>query len=334
MTTAPHVWDAGDPPPAWIEVGGVLVPRRGVEERIVGLDLFSGCGGFSLGMQDGGIDVVGAVESWPIAAMTYLLNLGRPDCRIAFDSPETEAEWHRQVRKGKLRRARERKKSGGSPILSPGEAMLDVGEPGWIGAARTRWCADADVVNEGCRGFFLGDAANVSGQQLLELCGVDHFHVVFGGPPCQGLSVANSRKRGVDNPLNGCIYEFMRLVDELRPDMFIMENVPQILTIGNGVIFRRICEAAPDYHIAANILDCANYGIPQRRRRALIFGDLTTSTRPPFRIPMPSTWALGRRADGTAWNMLEKEFDEDVAADDEPDLPAMETLPLFAEVEP
>lgn len=275
---------------------GLLVPEEAAP-RLVGLDLFAGAGGFSLGMEYGGIDVVCAVERWFPAMETYLTNLGAPDCRLAFDSPATEADWRTTLE-------RRRKKPG--RILEHPEPP----EPGWIGWNRPRLAAgDSDdefggrLVGLGCRSFYCGDVAKVSGAELLELARVDHFDVVFGGPPCQGLSTANP-KACIEDPRNAMLWEFLRFVEELRPKAFIIENVPPLLTVANGGLFKALCKRAnaAGYDVVANIVDAANYGVPQRRRRAIIVGTVAGSRI--FQFPMPNHWARGQRADGESWDML------------------------------
>ena len=80
----------------------------------------------------------------------------------------------------------------------------------------------------GCEHFFLWDMRNLSGARILGAPGLEpgEVDIVAGGPPCQGFSVAG--KRDVMDPRNRLVFEFARLVVEIAPKTFVMENVPGI----------------------------------------------------------------------------------------------------------
>lgn len=280
--------------------------RRPKREAPTGLDLFCGAGGFSLGLHQAGFDVRGAAEWDACAAMTYLTNLGHPDCRIQFDSPESEATWNKRLKKDKI----------GTNWIGSGyrETVLREGRAGMTEGAANDYVREINDPGEfdphaGCRGFYFGDIKKTTGDQLKELSQTDHFNVVFGGPPCQGLSTANSRAC-LEDPRNGLLWEFMRIVTEVKPDNFIIENVPQILTVGKGALFNALCSLAnhAGYDVVANKLNAADYGVPQYRKRALIVGTLAASGKT-FQFPMPTTWALGRQANGKGWS-IGSDFEE------------------------
>ena len=80
-----------------------------------------------------------------------------------------------------------------------------------------------------CEVFFFGDVRALTGQRFideLDLIG-DEVGCVFGGPPCQGFSRAG--RRHADDPRNELVFEFMRIVCEIHPRSFCMENVPGML---------------------------------------------------------------------------------------------------------
>lgn len=119
------------------------------------------------------------------------------------------------------------------------------------------------------------DLSTSSADELGHLMGLPgNVDVVFGGPPCQGFSLIG--KREVDDPRNHLIYHFGRLVVQLRPRYFVLENVPGLLsTTARGVLARFIqLMRKSDYRIVApvQVLDAADYLVPQRRRRAFILG--------------------------------------------------------------
>lgn len=272
------------------------MPRQ--ELRLVGCDLFCGAGGFSCGMHEGGVDVVAAVEFDEWAAITYLTNLGRPDCRVAFDGPESEARWNKAHRKKTI--TRKGKKVG----ITPADMEEFTGGP-WIGSAYRK----SSNMPGGCRGFFVGDAKKVTGKQLLELAGVDHFDIVFGGPPCQGLSKSNS-KACIEDPRNGLLWEFLRIVEELKPRCFLIENVPQLLSAGNGGLFRALEKRAlaAGYDVCANVLDAVNYGVPQYRRRAFVQGLLAEENQGrAIQFPVPTHWPWGATVEGKSWRQQDRD---------------------------
>lgn len=124
-----------------------------------------------------------------------------------------------------------------------------------------------------CR-HFCGDIANFSAKKLVQQIDVPEIHLVVGGPPCQGFSVAG--KRNPEDPRNRLFYEFVRVVSEIRPWYVVMENVPGILTIGNGEVRKAIVEAfkAIGYsHVSIAILESAAYGVPQIRPRAIFIAN-------------------------------------------------------------
>ncbi|MER8605864.1 DNA cytosine methyltransferase [Mesorhizobium sp. M1233] len=117
-----------------------------------------------------------------------------------------------------------------------------------------------------------GDVANVTGEDLFRLAGTRHVDLIVGGPSCQGFSTHG--KRIQDDPRNFLFKHFVRLVDEVRPRMFLMENVKGMLTYAKGE-FRRQIEAAfheIGYRTNFTHVLAADYGVPQRRHRIFFIG--------------------------------------------------------------
>lgn len=110
--------------------------------------------------------------------------------------------------------------------------------------------------------------------ELAGLAPPGRLDVICGGPPCQGFSVAGFRR--IDDPRNRMFTEFVRIIDHCRPDFFVMENVPGILTLQKGEVYRAILDqfAAIGYPGASvRILEAADYGVPQLRARAIFIGN-------------------------------------------------------------
>ncbi len=117
------------------------------------------------------------------------------------------------------------------------------------------------------------DVGTLSGGDLLDAAGLDSCTVVVGGPPCAAFSVGGVRR--TDDDRRGLVSEFARIVREVQPRYFVMENVPGILLPGARAVveeFRQEMESN-DYELAKPwILDAADFGVPQRRRRVFIAG--------------------------------------------------------------
>lgn len=96
--------------------------------------------------------------------------------------------------------------------------------------------------------------------------------VIIGGPPCQGFSVAG--KRIVDDERNKLYKNFVRFVEFFKPKAFMMENVPNILSIGGGIVRDSIVKDFSDlgYKVVYQVLTASNYGTPQNRKRAVFVG--------------------------------------------------------------
>lgn len=96
--------------------------------------------------------------------------------------------------------------------------------------------------------------------------------LIIGGPPCQGFSVAG--KRIIDDERNKLYKNFVRFVDYFKPKAFVMENVPNILSIGGGIVRDSIVKDFSDlgYKVVYQVLTASNYGTPQNRRRAVFVG--------------------------------------------------------------
>lgn len=163
------------------------------------IDLFSGCGGMSLGFEMAGFTCKLAIDNWKDALTTYAYN--RTDAKVLCD-----------------------------------------------------------------------DLAALDPNKVKEEYNISNVDVIIGGPPCQGFSVAG--KRIVDDERNRLYKSFVNFVDCFRPKAFVMENVPNILSIGNGAVrdaiindFERI-----GYKVCVRVLTASDYGVPQNRRRAVFVG--------------------------------------------------------------
>jgi len=117
------------------------------------------------------------------------------------------------------------------------------------------------------------DLSVISPSYLKNIMGGKSPFVIIGGPPCQGFSTAGMRNH--EDPRNKLIFNYLSIIDELRPRWFIFENVEGLLTSGNGQpIFHLVKEFLKiGYSIRLEKINFASYGIPQTRKRVLIVGN-------------------------------------------------------------
>lgn len=173
------------------------------KQRPIGIDLFAGAGGLSLGFEQAGFDIAAAVEIDPIHCATHEYNF-----------PQTKT------------------------ICA---SVTDIG--------------GADI------------------RRLAKL-GEREIDVVFGGAPCQGFSLIG--KRALDDPRNQLVFHYVRIVRELQPKYFVFENVKG-LTLGQHAEFlKELVSALRDagYQVVLpyRVLNAADYGVPQDRKRLFLIG--------------------------------------------------------------
>lgn len=97
--------------------------------------------------------------------------------------------------------------------------------------------------------------------------------VIAGGPPCQGFSTANLQ-RDEDDPRNNLVFRFAQYVDYYQPESFVMENVTGIESIDGGETVELLYEDFEDagYDVKHTVLNAADYGVPQKRKRVFFVG--------------------------------------------------------------
>ena len=157
------------------------------------VDLFSGCGGLSLGFQKAGFDVVAAFDSWDEAIAVYEKNFNHPV--IKADLKDVELVY---------------------PMIA--EYSPDI---------------------------------------------------IIGGPPCQDFSSAG--KRNEDNGRGDLTVAYAQIIDKIRPQFFVMENVERILKTNKLIEAKKIYKAA-GYGLSQMVLDASRCGVPQKRKRFVLIG--------------------------------------------------------------
>jgi DNA (cytosine-5)-methyltransferase 1 len=142
---------------------------------------------------------------------------------------------------------------------------------------------DYNHLYRGAKGHIL-DLGKATGADLLRLAGVPRVDMVVGGPPCQAFSIIG-KQRGTDDERGTLLFDFVRLVGDVTPKAFILENVPNLAQIDKGRIYEKVKVelAALGYAIRAEVLAVAKFGVPQMRKRLFMVGirDLDTFPYPP-----------------------------------------------------
>jgi DNA (cytosine-5)-methyltransferase 1 len=156
--------------------------------------------------------------------------------------------------------------------------------------------------------------------------------VVIGGPPCQGFSPLNRAAVGFER--RGLWREYLRALEAVEPRAFVMENVPELLRSAEYAEFRRRAESL-GFQVQGEILNAADFGVPQRRRRAIVIGTQASAATPwpspthadptlvihtKTSVGMPGPWATFREAveglaltpDGQRWHRPRKPRPESV----------------------
>jgi DNA (cytosine-5)-methyltransferase 1 len=131
--------------------------------------------------------------------------------------------------------------------------------------------------------------------------------VVIGGPPCQGFSPLNREAVGFER--RGLWREYLRALEATRPRAFVMENVPELLGSAEYVELRRQAEEL-GFAVEGKILNAADFGVPQRRRRAIVIGTRSVPVPWPSPTHAEESWTTFREAveglplrpDGKRWH--------------------------------
>ena len=117
------------------------------------------------------------------------------------------------------------------------------------------------------------DVTEVTGEQLISAGFDPRNGILVGGFPCQDLSVAG-RRAGLAGKRSGLFYQVARIIEELQPEWFVLENVPGLLSSQRGADMGAVVGTLVElgYGISWRVLDAQYFGVPQRRRRVFIVG--------------------------------------------------------------
>lgn len=104
---------------------------------------------------------------------------------------------------------------------------------------------------------------------------VDHVNLILGGPPCQAYSMAGRARKNMDGDPRNTLYKlYFQAIERYLPEMFVFENVPGLQTAGGGSYLSEIISgfSARGYNLEYHILNAADYGVLQNRKRIILIG--------------------------------------------------------------
>lgn len=107
-------------------------------------------------------------------------------------------------------------------------------------------------------------------EKIVELSQKHGVNMIIGGPPCQGYSL-KGKKLGLEDPRNFLFIEYLKLVEQLQPEVFVIENVKALLSTSGGWFKNQIISTIErlGYRVDVGILKASDFGVPQTRERTI-----------------------------------------------------------------
>lgn len=171
--------------------------------------------------------------------------------------------------------------------------------------------SDPDAAETYCLNF----GEHVAQSPIEDVATFPEVDVIIGGPPCQGFSPLNRELVGFER--RGLWREYLRALEQAAPQAFVMENVPELLRSAEYAEFKGLARRL-GFTVDEDVLNAADYGVPQRRRRAIAIGvrdgtvpwPAQTHSDPDGAERRGSPWVtfreavagLPKRPDGKAWH--------------------------------
>lgn len=150
------------------------------------------------------------------------------------------------------------------------------------------WKDAIETFNQNHKGAIglVADLFKEKPQEIAKKTGIKNIDVIIGGPPCQGFSIAG--KRIIDDDRNKLYKSFVAFVEFYKPKAFLMENVPNIISMGEGIVKDNIIQDFEKlgYTVVYKVLMASDYGVPQNRKRAIFIG---IKGNQEFVFPQPAT---------------------------------------------
>lgn len=120
----------------------------------------------------------------------------------------------------------------------------------------------------------LGDITDINiKEKVVNLSKKFKVNMIVGGPPCQGFS-NKGKKLGLADERNFLFLEYIDMVEKIKPEIFIIENVKNMVSCADGYFINEIVTTFKNmgYNIDYRILNASNFGVPQTRERTIIIG--------------------------------------------------------------
>ncbi|MFT8784023.1 MAG: DNA cytosine methyltransferase [Acetobacter syzygii] len=149
----------------------------------------------------------------------------------------------------------------------------------------------AATVKNNLKNHFVEDAdvSKINGHEILEKSGRD-IDIIIGGPPCQSFSILGSRGSTSD-PRGQLIFDYARIISQINPRAFLLENVPGIMTVNKGRDWKEMLsyfEKKTGFYLVTTKINAADYGVPQIRNRILLVGFRCKKDMENFLWPEPT----------------------------------------------
>lgn len=147
-----------------------------------------------------------------------------------------------------------------------------------------RLAADTYKQNHSKTKILQKDICSITPEELIQASGIqpDSLDLLAGCPPCQGFSrIKRKNKPDTNDPRNELIFEYLRLAKALRPKVILLENVP---ALGNDERFRKVVRTlrAMKYVCDWGVLNAADFGVPQRRKRFIMMATRVGTIKVPI----------------------------------------------------
>ena len=133
-------------------------------------------------------------------------------------------------------------------------------------------------------------------EELQEFGKKNNIIGIIGGPPCQGFSMVGTRNE--EDARNTLYLQYVRFVEQINPEFFILENVKGLLTLKNGYFKKDIIErfSSLGYNVTFKVLRACDYGVPQKRERVFFVGLRKDKFKDKFfEYPLPKAHIVGTK---------------------------------------
>jgi len=169
--------------------------------------------------------------------------------------------------------------------LFSGSGGLDLG---FLATGKFEIIFANDFNKAACETYAYNIGKHIIFEDISKLGNFPKADIIIGGPPCQGFSTANPA-RSFDDPRNHLFKEYSRIIKDVKPKLFLMENVSGMVTMENGKVFKLIKKelSSCGYILYDSLLNAKDYGVPQSRRRMIIIG-VREDIDAKFNFPLPS----------------------------------------------